>query len=181
MALREVVLVALTSGEMSGYDIAGRFDRRLSFVWHATHQQIYRELKALERDGLIRHRVVGQAQRPDKKLYRLTVEGERALHARLLDDAAARPARVKDPLLVKCFAGEHMPAAEMRRQIRLTRDHYRERLEVLQEIETTARRQVPEPTAGQMMAYLALRRGISAARGWIEWADEADRALSAYE
>lgn len=177
MSLKYVLLVTLTQGEMTGYDIASRFDRRLSFVWHATHQQVYRELRKLDDEGLVRHRVEGQADKPDRKLYRLTPDGERALHDWLVEDNASTPSRLKEPLLVKCFAGGYMPPGDMLSQVRSARAHYRERLDALREIEAGARADVPQPDAGQTMAFLALRRGIRSAESWIAWADEAERAL----
>lgn len=180
MSLRHVVLIALTRGEMSGYDIAKRFDNRLSYVWHASHQQIYRELKQLTDDGWVSYRVVGQEERPDKKLYRLTADGQAALHAWLEDPRHAVPARIKDPLLVKLFAGDALDPASVRRQIRELAGHYRQQLEALREIERQARRDVPQPTAGEMCAFLALRRGIHNAQCALAWAEEADAALVPY-
>ncbi|MBA1145647.1 PadR family transcriptional regulator [Ectothiorhodospiraceae bacterium WFHF3C12] len=177
MSLKYVLLVTLTQGEMTGYDIASRFDRRLSFVWHATHQQVYRELRKLEEAGLVLHRLEGQAEKPDRKLYRLTAEGESVLHAWLVADNASTPAKVKEPLLVKCFAGDYMPPQDLLAQVREAREGYRRRLAVLKDIEKGARADVPRPTAGQTMAFLALRRGIRSAESWIEWADEAEQAL----
>lgn len=177
MSLKYVLLVTLTQGEMTGYDIASRFDRRLSFVWHATHQQVYRELRKLDEAGLVRHRVEGQTDKPDRKLYRLTPDGEQVLHAWLVEDNASTPSKLKEPLLVKCFAGDHMPAPALLDQVRATRKRYRERLDVLRGIEADARADVPRPDAGQTMAFLALRRGIRSAESWIEWADEAEQAL----
>lgn len=181
MALRNVVLVALTRGEMTGYDIAKRFEERLRFVWHASHQQVYRELKKLEDEGLISHRLVTQEDRPDKKLYRLTEAGERELRAWLEADNADSPVRIKNPLLAKFFAGEYMDIGALRSQLRTARARYEGRLRALREIETQVRRDVPDPSAGQTLAFLALQRGIMDAESWLTWTEQADAALAPFD
>jgi 2,4-dienoyl-CoA reductase (NADPH2) len=46
------ILVSLCEQPGSGYELARRFDRSISYFWAATHQQIYRTLKSMEHDGL---------------------------------------------------------------------------------------------------------------------------------
>jgi hypothetical protein len=47
MSLRYAIMTALLDDEMSGYDLARAFDKLPRFFWHASHQQIYRELRTL--------------------------------------------------------------------------------------------------------------------------------------
>src|SRR5579884_139409 len=53
MALSHVILATLLSGPVSGYGLTKRFNRAIGYFWHATHQQIYRELATLEAHGYI--------------------------------------------------------------------------------------------------------------------------------
>mgnify|MGYP006161823219 CR=1 FL=1 len=53
MALEHALLVALREQPASGLDLARRFEKSIGFFWHATHQQIYRVLGRMERDGWI--------------------------------------------------------------------------------------------------------------------------------
>ncbi len=55
--------------------------RSVAHVWSPAKSQLYAVLPRLARDGLVRGRSVAQSDRPDKQLYRLTAEGERALQA----------------------------------------------------------------------------------------------------
>jgi DNA-binding PadR family transcriptional regulator len=43
--------------------------------WRASHQQVYRELARLHKEGRVTSRVVAQEARPDKKVYAITKRG----------------------------------------------------------------------------------------------------------
>ncbi len=102
MALRHAVLAALLGGEASGYELAKRFDVSVANFWSATPQQVYRELEGLERDGLLRARVVQQRKRPNKRVFTVTAAGRKELRA--FTAAPARPTAMRDDLLVKLQA-----------------------------------------------------------------------------
>ena len=53
MSLAHAVLTSLLEKASSGYDLAQRFDKSIGYFWHATHQQIYRELGRMEAAGWI--------------------------------------------------------------------------------------------------------------------------------
>jgi DNA-binding PadR family transcriptional regulator len=53
MSLAHAVLTSLLEKSTSGYDLARRFDKSIGYFWHATHQQIYRELARMEAAGWI--------------------------------------------------------------------------------------------------------------------------------
>ena len=44
MSLRSAILTALMERPSSGKELTRRFDLSFGYFWHATHQQIYREL-----------------------------------------------------------------------------------------------------------------------------------------
>ncbi|MCV7178893.1 PadR family transcriptional regulator, partial [Mycolicibacterium sphagni] len=69
MALPHAILVSLSEQSGSGYELASRFDRSIGYFWSATHQQIYRTLRAMEADGWVHVTPVVQQGRPDKKVY----------------------------------------------------------------------------------------------------------------
>jgi hypothetical protein len=54
MSLPHAVLTSLLEKSTSGYDLARRFDKSIGYFWHATHQQIYRELARMEGAELVR-------------------------------------------------------------------------------------------------------------------------------
>jgi DNA-binding PadR family transcriptional regulator len=108
MALRHAVLTALLEGEASGYQLAKRFNVSVADFWPATPQQLYRELERLERQGLLRGRMVEQTRRPNKRVFALTEAGRRELRDFIAQPT--RPAAIRDDLLVKLQAagpGDH--------------------------------------------------------------------------
>ncbi|MEN9435698.1 MAG: hypothetical protein RIR09_353, partial [Pseudomonadota bacterium] len=48
MSLAHAVLTSLIEKSSSGFELARRFDKSIGYFWHATHQQIYRELARME-------------------------------------------------------------------------------------------------------------------------------------
>ncbi|MEV0222912.1 PadR family transcriptional regulator [Streptomyces sp. NPDC050704] len=112
MALRNALLASLLDGEASGYDLAKTFDASVANFWMATPQQLYRELERMASAGLIEARVVRQERRPDKRLFRLTEEGRRAL--RDFTAEPPRPTAIRDELLVKLQAVDEGDDAAVR-------------------------------------------------------------------
>jgi DNA-binding PadR family transcriptional regulator len=79
VALPHAILVSLCEQSGSGYELAHRFDRSIGYFWTATHQQIYRTLRAMEDDGWVQATPVIQQGRPDKKVYTVSEAGRAEL------------------------------------------------------------------------------------------------------
>jgi DNA-binding PadR family transcriptional regulator len=99
--LRSIILGLLGARPMTGYDIKLAFDRAIASYWNAGNSQIYTTLKALEHDGLVESELVIQQHRPNRKLYRLTAQGQAELEAWLEEPAPER--FTKDEFLAKLF------------------------------------------------------------------------------
>ncbi len=99
--LRSIILGLLGARPMTGYDIKQAFDRAIASYWNAGNSQIYTTLKTLEQDGLVESEVVIQQHRPNRKLYRLTPQGQAELEAWLQESAPER--FTKDEFLAKLF------------------------------------------------------------------------------
>lgn len=126
MALRHAVLAALMEGKASGYQLAKRFDVSVANFWSATPQQLYRELERLEREGLLRGRVVEQQRRPNKRVFTLTAAGREELHAFIA--VPARPTAIRDDLLVKLQAAVGEDGDAVRDAVAERLDHARGKL-----------------------------------------------------
>ncbi|MFB6805681.1 PadR family transcriptional regulator [Streptomyces sp. NPDC056387] len=111
MALRHAVLAALLDEELSGYQLAKAFDLGVANFWHALPQQLYAELTRLENDGLITGREVVQDARPNKRLFTVTDAGLAELER--FTASAAKPASIRDDLLVKVQAADHVDTATL--------------------------------------------------------------------
>jgi DNA-binding PadR family transcriptional regulator len=99
--LRFIMLGLLGARAMTGYDIKQAFDRAIASYWNAGNSQIYTTLKALEQDKLVESELVIQQHRPNRKLYRLTPQGESELDAWLKEPAPER--FTKDEFLARLF------------------------------------------------------------------------------
>jgi DNA-binding PadR family transcriptional regulator len=164
-----VVLGLLSEGERSGYDLLKRAEASVAHMWSPAKSQLYAALPRLVDGGLARRRLVRQAGRPDKQLYRLTAAGRRALRAWLEHPAP----RSWDELLLKVFFGKLVPNAVLVRQLQEYRQVEAARLEEYRAIEREIADR-PERRPG----YLTLRYGLAFARSRLRWLDETVRELS---
>ena len=78
MSLPHALLTSLVGHSASGSDLAQRFDRSLGYFWHATHQQIYRELARMEALGWIES-LPAESGRGRKRAYRILPAGQAEL------------------------------------------------------------------------------------------------------
>jgi PadR family transcriptional regulator, regulatory protein AphA len=110
VSLRAAILGFLELEPTSGYTLQQRFDGSIGGFWTATQSQIYRELHALERDGLVTLRVEHQDGKPSRKVYALTKAGRAELERWLKQPL--EPLQLRHPLLLKLvFAAALPPAA----------------------------------------------------------------------
>ncbi len=91
-------------GPMSGYDIKRLFDHMLASMWSAAHSQIYHELRRMEEAGWVTMQREEQENRPDRKVYSITEEGQKALASW---QAKTPPGsyQLRDELLLKIMFG----------------------------------------------------------------------------
>lgn len=175
MALRYALLAALHESPATGYELTQRFRSRLANVWNASHQQVYRELAKLLDEGKLLVESVQQSDKPDKKRYHLALPGEKDLK-QWLDQSQPRPP-VRDPFLVKLFAGDMLnykwlleEIADMRRVSESQLDYYRS-------VENEYFEQ-PDTLPGHFrLQHLALRNGIIHTEANLEWLDELEKTV----
>ncbi|MFJ3927754.1 PadR family transcriptional regulator [Streptomyces sp. NPDC090022] len=115
MALRHAALAALLDEELSGYQLAKAFGMGVANFWHALPQQLYAELAKLEREGLIAGREVVQDTRPNKRLFTVTEAGLAELER--FTAAATKPVFIRDDLLVKVQAADHVDTGALIAQL----------------------------------------------------------------
>jgi DNA-binding PadR family transcriptional regulator len=177
MALRNAILATLLEGEASGYDLSKGFDASVANFWMATPQQLYKELEALESQGLVTARVVEQDRRPNKRLFSLTDAGREALR-----EFTAQPAKItaiRDELLVKVQAVDAGDIDAVRRAIADRLEYARTKLA---RYDRGRARMLAGRTEDEYFdeverigPYLTLMRGRSFEKENIRWAE---RALS---
>ena len=86
--LRPCLLLLLREQPAHGYDLLERL-RRLGFV-RDDPGGLYRALRSLERDGLVRSGWTSSATGPDRRMYELTRPGMQQLHRFAKSLAATR-------------------------------------------------------------------------------------------
>jgi DNA-binding PadR family transcriptional regulator len=173
--LREVILTVLAHRPMTGYEIARDFDQVLSHFWHASHQQIYRELARMNRDGYVVFRAVTQTGRPEKKLYSLTKVGRAALRKWVA--TPTEPPRPRNDLLVKLLAGLLVNKPALEREIARAREATAAYLGQLRSMNRQCLKR-PLETGYDHALYLALRRGLLLVEAQSVWLREVGEFLS---
>ncbi|MBE9158239.1 PadR family transcriptional regulator [Nodosilinea sp. LEGE 06152] len=170
MALSHAILSALTDRPCSGYDLAKQFDGSVGFFWHASHQQIYRELAKLEQQELVTAEAVAQEGKPDKKIYRVTETGKHQLKAWIAQPSKCVP--TKDDLLVKLFVGHLVPPATIQAILEHERAQHVVVLEAYRDIEQKYFAHSDALSLAAQFQYFTLRNGIHYETSWLTWCDE---------
>jgi DNA-binding PadR family transcriptional regulator len=178
--LREVAVAKLTTteaavlallaieGERSGYDLSKLVEKSIAHVWAPARSGLYAVLPRLEQAGLAAHRVVAQASRPEKRLYRVTPAGRRALDAWL---EAVEPGATEG-FLLKLFVGGLSSNEILLEQVAQFRADTAAQLETYRAIEPTNTNEGHDWYHRHL-----LRLGIARAELDLKWADDVARAL----
>jgi DNA-binding PadR family transcriptional regulator len=167
----EAAVLALLAieGERSGYDLLKLVTKSIAHVWSPARSGLYAVLPRLERAGLVRRRVVAQATRPDKQLYKVTRAGRRALDAWL---ETVEPG-ASESFYLKLFVGGLTSPDVLLEQVAQFRADAAARLAVYREIEPTNRNRGHDWYHRHL-----LELGIARAELDLRWADGVARALA---
>ncbi len=171
MALSHAILAVLANRACSGYDLAKQFDGSVGFFWHATHQQIYRELTKLEESGWVDLEVMRQDGKPDRKCYSINASGTAHLRDWITQPADLPP--TKDELLVKLFVGHLVPPSDLVQLLQQQRSLHADNLAIYHTIEREGFVDPANLSMEMRCQYLTLRAGIHYETGWLNWFDEA--------
>jgi DNA-binding PadR family transcriptional regulator len=169
MALSHAILATLLNEPLSGYKLTKRFNAAIGYFWQATHQQIYRELAALEEQGAV-ERVVPSSSSTEK-CYALTPQGRDILTEWLIQPS--EPGVLREDLLLKVRAGSLVPPAVLLTELRRRRVLHAERLSVYRDLQ---HRDFPDPqhlSYEQRLLYLPLLRGLMFEMDNVAWCDTA--------
>ncbi len=175
MALRHAVLAALLDEELSGYQLAKAFDLGVANFWYAQPQQLYAELTRLEKAGLIRGREVVQDTRPNKRLFTVTDAGLAELEH--FTAAAAKPAFVRDDLLVKVQAADHIDTGNLITQLTERAAFAQAKIDLFGRLLHTMRGDRAEEEfllhGERIGPYLTCLRGLAFEQGNRDWCERA--------
>lgn len=173
MALRHAVLAALLDEELSGYQLAKAFDLGVANFWHALPQQLYAELTRLEKDGLIAGREVVQDSRPNKRLFTVTDAGLAELEQ--FTASSAKPSSIRDDLVVKVQAADHVDTATLIGQLAERAVFARAKVELFGGLLRTMRGDRAEEDflrhGERVGPYLTCLRGLAFEEGNRDWCE----------
>jgi len=144
------VLGLLSFGqELSGFDMKRWADWSLKFFyWAPSYSQIYGELHKLEELGLVASRiddnknVARKRGEREKRVYRITAEGERAVSA-WTAESAPEPAVLKHGIMLRAWLGHTADPAKLREMV-LAHRAQSERMRVLAQDHAEGAAPVPE-------------------------------------
>jgi DNA-binding PadR family transcriptional regulator len=174
MSLPHALITALIERPCSGLELARRFDLSIGYFWHATHQQIYRELGRLEQLGWVES-LPPESGRGRKKVYRALPAGREELVRWV--GASQDPKPMRDELMLRLRAEALVGPTAVMDDIARRLQMHRERLELYRKIEA---RDFPEgdATREQQIQHLVLSAGVMLESLWVEWSEKALKVLA---
>lgn len=170
MSLRFAILTGLNERPATGLELARRFDRSIGYFWRASHQQIYRDMDALESDGLIEE--IARSGPPEQgrpRQFRITDAGRAALTQWV--ETVDEPASRRDALLVRVRAAAELGPEHLRAVVEHHLAVHERALATYREIEA---RDFPgaDPDVRSALLHLVLRRGIETEEASARWCRE---------
>jgi DNA-binding PadR family transcriptional regulator len=175
MALSHAIMTALLEEDLSGYELAKRFDKSLGYFWRASHQQIYKELRKMADNTWVSATSVEQSGKPNKVIYTLTPLGKENLDEWVRSAGKTPPA--KDDFLVKLFNVGHSDVAPILEELDRRQRASQERLALYLQIRRkhpTAAELLPDTQKGR---YLTLIMGIRQEEANQHWYEDARSLL----
>lgn len=152
MPIHHAVLSLLADGASYGYELKSSFEESVGPQWGELNiGHLYQVLDRLERDRFVTKRVVPQAERPDRVVYRLTKAGREELD-RWLDTPFVRPA-YRDELFLKLLGASRLGRPRLEALVRLQREAYLGELKALAELR---RRHRDEPLVALLIEAAVL-------------------------
>ena len=177
MSLSHAVLTSLIEKSSSGYDLARRFDKSIGYFWHATHQQIYRELARMEAAGWIESSSAPDAGKTRKREYRVLDAGRAELARWAVEPSP--PMDLRDEFMVKLRADAALGEIDLRNELRRRIALHHEKLAHYREIEQRDFLDERPLSREARIHHMILKKGILYEEASIQWAQEMLEVLAA--
>ncbi len=150
----------LHDGPKTGWDLLDEISRGLGRFWNVTSSHAYRELKALEDQGLIE---AGEPGPRDRRPFEITRRG-RAAFAEWIDEEPAQE-QIRFPLLVRLWFGAHLADDRRAEFIDSHRRVHAERLARYRKVKASLGRKDPHRAA-------VVQFGIRYEEAVLRWLEE---------
>ena len=163
----------------TGYDLMREFDEGSSHTWHASHSQIYPELRRLTEEGLIQYETAIQGRVLEKKVYTVTERGAKEFVKWMLEDDTLF-SLPKDEFRLKLFYLGCIPPADFIPKISAFREKRMQRLtKTRQALEPYV--QSPPEDSRALGDYLVLMGSRMRDESYIAWLDLCLEKITAME
>lgn len=160
--VQEVLLALLAKEPTHGYQLQAQLVLALGPLGGALNPgQVYVTLSRVEKAGLVRGEHVGQADRPDRKVYELTAAGDARVREWLSDTSWPKPAPAEFHLKLVAAA-----AAGLADPVGLVDRQRGELLRGLREAQRAGLAEPPGSVAGLLLEGVVLR--LQADLRWLE-------------
>lgn len=173
MSLRHALLVVLSQGPRTGYQLASDLQGTVAMFWTARHSQIYPELAAMRADGLVDFEASRGPGPRARKTYSITEQGRAVLREWFAEPHRTRPP--KDELVLAAFGASAAEPMVLAGRFRDEAERLRRRLREYEEIQARLD-QLPgaeDPTRPEFGWQLSLLHGFASARARLDWCLEA--------
>lgn len=175
MSIQHALLTSLLEQPSTGYDLAHRFDRSIGYFWHATHQQIYRELGRMAEAGWVLADEETDSSKRRSKTYHVLAAGRDELARWVSEPGVSGEGR--QALLIKLRAEAVIGPLGLERELQRLIDLRLERLAQYRAIEQRDF-SGSRLSRAQSLQHAVLRCGIMSEENWLEWASEVQPLLS---
>jgi PadR family transcriptional regulator, regulatory protein AphA len=176
MALKHAILAAVSLEPQTGYELGKQINGSIRFFWAATLQQIYKELGELGDAGLLIHTDVHQADKPSRKVYRITDSGLKELKTWI--EAESDPSPVRDALAVKMFVGHLAAPRPLLKDLQRHVEIHESKLAHYEDAQEKYFADVDGLSVEGKFRHLVLMKGMLMERAWLAWAKEAAAFLA---
>ena len=149
----------LHQGPMTGWDLAQAVADTIGDFWNVTRSQVYRELRTLEQQGLIKP---GETGARDRLPYTLTDEGRQAFKRWIAREPGADV--IRSPLLLTVWFGGHLDEGLLVHYLTMHRLLHQQRLATYEALHAQLEGQL-----GAEWSVYALRYGIEHERAVLRW------------
>jgi DNA-binding PadR family transcriptional regulator len=171
MSLSHALMTSLIEKPSSGYDLARRFDKSIGFFWHATHQQIYRELARMETAGWIASEAAPDGGKTRKRMYQVLNAGREELLRWVREPAPLTDPR--DELIVRLRADASLGPLGLDVEIERRLQLHRAKLATYRAIEKKDFAPSSLSSREHQVLHLVLKTGLMYEEGWVRWCEEA--------
>lgn len=174
MSLTHAILTSLLEKACTGAELARRFDKSLGHFWQASHQQIYRELAAMEKAGLVCSHGL-PSTRGRQRHFEVLPAGHTELARWCAEEGQPRP--IRDALLVRLRAAAVLGTAGAGAAVTAQMGSHRMiHARTLQGYVQMMARDFPPGAArsrSQELQAAVLQAGIAYESSWLAWCENA--------